>query len=115
MAHGSRNPEANEDLFFFAEEMKKRGEYHTVQASFLELAGPSIEEGGVQCVEKGAGLVIMLPFFLSAGIHVRRDLAEIRDALANKFPEVKFQLAEPMGRHPLLLDVIQERAQAAEF
>jgi hypothetical protein len=37
-----------------------------------------------------------------------------RDELAARFPHVTFRLAEPLGRHPLLLDVVEQRAMEAE-
>jgi sirohydrochlorin ferrochelatase len=114
IAHGSRQPEANADLHHFAEEIRRSGNYHLVVASFLELAAPSIEQGGVSCVEQGAERVVLLPFFLSAGVHVQRDLTQARERLAAQFPQVDFRLAEPLGRHPLLLKVVEERARAAE-
>ena len=57
--------------------------------------------------------MILLPYFLSAGIHVRRDLSAIRDRLAERFPRVEFRLAEPLGRHPLLIEVVCDRVRAA--
>ncbi|MGF1581959.1 MAG: sirohydrochlorin chelatase [Gemmataceae bacterium] len=114
MAHGSRNTEANADLFHVAEQIKARGEYSIVQASFLELADPDIERGGQMCVEQGAAHVLMLPYFLSAGVHVRSDLTEIRNNLASQFSEVSFVLGKPLGRHPLLIDVLMERAREAQ-
>jgi sirohydrochlorin ferrochelatase len=40
-------------------------------------------------------------------------LTAIRQRLAERFPEVDFRLGEPLGRHPLLLEVIAERAREA--
>ena len=114
IAHGSRQPEANADLHHFAEEIRRSGEYPFVIASFLELAAPSIEQGGAACVEQGAERVVLLPFFLSAGVHVQRDLTEARKRLAARFPHIDFRLAEPLGRHRLLLQIVEERARAAE-
>jgi sirohydrochlorin ferrochelatase len=114
MAHGSRRPEANQDLLFVAEEMAKRGEYPIVEVSYLELAAPTIAEGGAACVEKGATIVTMLPYFLSPGVHVRDDMTEAQRELSQRFPEVEFRLAEPLGRHPLLLNVLEQRAREAE-
>ncbi|HZT81831.1 MAG TPA: CbiX/SirB N-terminal domain-containing protein [Gemmataceae bacterium] len=113
IAHGSRHAEANADLLHVAEELRQRAGYAVVEASFLELAEPDIDEGGARCVAHGARRVVLLPYFLSAGVHVRRDLAAARDRLAARFPQAEFRLAEPLGRHPLLLDVVIERAQAA--
>ncbi|OWK35851.1 sirohydrochlorin chelatase [Fimbriiglobus ruber] len=114
MAHGSRRPEANADLTFVAEQMAARGRYDVVQVSYLELAEPSIPDGGALCVARGATDVVMLPYFLSAGVHVRDDMAAARDELAGRFPQVMFRLAEPLGRHPLLLDVVEQRAIEVE-
>jgi sirohydrochlorin ferrochelatase len=113
IAHGSRQPEANDDLHHVAEEMRRRG-YSITVASFLELADPGIDDGGARCVAEGADRIILLPYFLSAGVHVRRDLAAARDRLANRFPGVDVRLAEPLGRHPALLDVVAARAREAE-
>jgi sirohydrochlorin ferrochelatase len=114
IAHGSRHTEANADLEYVAAELRRRGRYGIVVASFLELAEPGIEAGGVHCVEHGAERVILLPYFLSAGVHVRRDLTEACRRLAERFPHVQFRLAEPLGRHLGLLDVVADRATEAE-
>src|SRR4051812_17084299 len=114
IAHGSRQPEANADLLHVAAELRRRGPHRVVVASFLELAEPDIQAGGVRCVELGAERVILVPYFLSAGVHVRRDLTAARQRLAERFPRVRFRLAEPLGRHALLLDLVEERVREAE-
>ena len=113
MAHGSSQREANDDLHFVAAELRQRGGFDVVEASFLELAEPSIAEGAASCVRQGAERIVMLPYFLSAGVHVRQDLTRFQSELAVRFPTVEFRLAEPLGRHPGLLDVVAARAQEA--
>ncbi len=110
IAHGSRQPAANADLHHLAEVLRQR-DYAIVVASFLELAEPDIAAGGVQCVEGGATRVVLVPYFLSAGVHVLRDLTEARAKLAARFPHVEFLLADPLGRHPLLAEIIVERVR----
>jgi len=113
IAHGSRREEANADLCHVVEAMRRRGQFDVVDAAYLELAEPTIDEGAASCIARGARRVILLPYFLSAGIHVRRDLAEMRDRLGARYPEVEFRLGEPLGPHPLLLEVVAERAAEA--
>jgi sirohydrochlorin ferrochelatase len=113
IAHGSRLPAANDDLRHVADELVKRGHPIAV-ASFLELAEPGMIEGGRMCVRAGAGRVVMVPYFLSAGAHVTYDLTAARDALAKESPGVAFVLAEPLGRHPALIGIVEERVASAE-
>jgi sirohydrochlorin ferrochelatase len=140
IAHGSRQRAANADLDHVAEQLRLRGGgvgqdsdpaglpakrtgaescrndktvFDMVETSFLELAEPTIPEGGRRCVVAGAERVVLLPYFLSAGVHVREDLQRHRDELAAAHREVEFLLAEPLGRHPLLIDVVLERAAQA--
>jgi sirohydrochlorin ferrochelatase len=114
IAHGSRQPEANADLFHLVEQVRTRGRYALVEACFLELAQPGIVDGGARCVAQGALQVILVPYFLSAGVHVRRDLTAACQKLQQLFPEVRFRLAKPLGRHPLLVDIVAQRAAEAE-
>ena len=75
IAHGSRNPLANLDLVHIAEIFRNEG-FPKVEVSYLELAPPDIQEGGSACVVPGINTVLMLPYFLSAGVHVRQDLGK---------------------------------------
>ena len=114
IAHGSREPQANDDLHHLAEQLRRQSRYLIVEPAYLELAEPNIDVGGVRCVEQGASRVILVPYFLSAGVHVRRDLTGARDRLAAHFPAVEFRLAEPLGQHAKLAEIVAERAAEAE-
>ncbi len=114
IAHGSRQEEANADLYHVVAELRRRGPYAVVEASFLELAEPTADQAADRCVARGAARVIVLPYFLSAGVHVQRDLTAICRRLSDRHPQVAFHLAEPLGRHPLLLEIVADRARQAE-
>ncbi len=114
IAHGSRQVEANADLYHVAAAMRQRGGFTLVEASYLELAEPDIDTAAAGCVTQGVERVVLLPYFLSAGIHVRRDLTAACQRLAERYPHVVFRLAEPLGLHPVLLDAIADRAREAE-
>lgn len=111
IAHGSRQPEANADLVALAAELREVGPCPIVEPAFLELAQPSIEDAGRKCVEQGAHRVVLVPYFLSAGVHVQRDLREHRDRLAETHPAIDWRLAEPLGPHPLLQVIVLDRAR----
>jgi sirohydrochlorin ferrochelatase len=114
IAHGSREANANDDLHAIAESLRATARYPIVEPAFLELAEPTIEMAAQRCVEQGAQRVILLPFFLSAGVHVRRDLGAHQSHLAQAFPGQRFALAEPLGPDPRLSQVLSQRALEAE-
>lgn len=111
IAHGSREESANRDLRELAGRLSGSGRdsRSIVVASFLELAEPDIAAGGEQCVASGAERVLMVPYFLSAGVHLRRDLTAARDELATRHPEVPFYLGPPLGPHRLLDELVAAR------
>jgi sirohydrochlorin ferrochelatase len=114
IAHGSRQEEANADLRALVGQLRRGGRYAPVEAAYLELAEPTIAAAAADCVARGVRRLILLPYFLSAGVHVRRDLTEARRQLAERYPQVEFRLAEPLGPHPLLADIVAQRAREAE-
>jgi sirohydrochlorin ferrochelatase len=111
IAHGSRHEPANEDLRQIAGRFAARGEYPIVEACFLELAEPDIPAGGDRCVARGATRVLMVPYLLSAGVHLTRDLTAARDALRQRYPRVRFDLGPALGPHPLLDELVTERVR----
>ncbi len=113
VAHGSRNQEANDDLYHVVAVLRQRGLYPIVEASFLEMAEPGIRAGAARCVALGADQVILVPYFLSPGVHVRQDLQTLRTGLEQEHPRQRFILAEPLGRHETLIDLVALRAQEA--
>jgi sirohydrochlorin ferrochelatase len=109
IAHGSRRAEANDDLVQLANLISDRGDFEVVEVSYLELAEPSIPRGGRNCVDRGARLVLMMPYFLSAGVHVVNDLEAMRSELVSQFPQVEFVLCPHLGLHPLMADIVLDR------
>lgn len=110
IAHGSRREEANADTRALAPMLAAHGPWHAVVPAFLELAQPDIMTGAQQCISEGAERVILLPFFLSAGTHVVEDLERFRLSLSGQHPNISFLLAQPLGRHPLLVEILSQRA-----
>jgi sirohydrochlorin ferrochelatase len=110
IAHGSRRSEANADLSHLADQIQARNQFAFVQSAFLESAEPGIAEGGRICVERGVERVVLLPYFLAPGVHALDDMSAARSDLAQRYPHVEFLLAEPLGRHPSLVDIVLERA-----
>jgi sirohydrochlorin ferrochelatase len=109
IAHGSRRPEANDDLVQLARQVAARLEGAIVETAYLELARPTVAQGAQRCVERGARRVRLFPYFLSLGVHVTDDLEALRLELSREHPDVEFVLCRPLGLHPQMVDIVMER------
>jgi sirohydrochlorin ferrochelatase len=114
VAHGSREPGANQDLLDLAGRLAAATEYPIVEACFLELAEPDISAGALRCVAQGATRVLLVPYFLSAGVHLLRDLTAARDELSSRHAHVQFRLGTPLGPHPLLDQLVEARIRETD-
>jgi precorrin-8X/cobalt-precorrin-8 methylmutase len=116
LGHGSRVKEANGNMLRVAKSLEEKGVFLTVQTAFLELSPPDIPEGIRACAQKGAEQIIVAPYFLHTGMHVRRDLPGIIKQEALKYPGTRITYARNIGFHPLLVDILLERlTEAASF
>ena len=114
IAHGSRLEAANDDLRKVAGMLRERCPEEIIECAYLELAEPTIPQGIATCVDQGAERVRMLPYFLSAGSHVSRDLEAFRRQFSEQYPAVRLSLCPPVGLHPLMIDILLSRLAEAE-
>lgn len=80
-----------------------------VKVAYLQFAQPDIMSAIRQCVEDGAGRVILHPYFLYSGMHVTKDIPEAIRAAGALYPEVEFIYTEPLGIHDKLVQIVVER------
>lgn len=111
IAHGSRQEGANRDLLELADRLSRGTgpKKDVIEPAFLELAEPDLATAAARCVARGARRVLIVPYFLSLGVHLVRDLAAAREELAFRHGGVDFILGAPLGPHPLLDELVRLR------
>ena len=99
VAHGSRRESSNEEVRSVARRVAQlsEGAYDQVMAAFLELVEPSIPDGIRRCHEMGAGTVLVLPYFLSAGRHVVTDVPREVELGRQRCPDAEVVLCDYFG------------------
>jgi sirohydrochlorin ferrochelatase len=107
--HGSRRAESNDQLLEVVAAYRRHSEWRIVEPAHMELAEPSIATAFGRCVEQGAARVIVVPYFLAPGRHWTEDIPRLAAEAASPYPGVEYVVAAPLGVHPLMLAVIDER------
>ncbi len=114
LAHGSRAMEANESLKEIADMVAQKLNSETVRAAYMSHGKPSLEDAAAELVELGCSSVVVAPFFLSKGIHLKEDIPGILEKLEAKFTTAKFLFTEHLGVDPRLADILVDRIGAVE-
>lgn len=114
LGHGSRAKEANEAMYRVIDLVREATDFDIVEAGFLDLNPPLVAEAMEVCARKGAGRVLVMPYFLHLGMHVQRDLPRVIAELREQYPQVEIVLGRHIGFHPKLAEIFIERVQEAE-
>ena len=109
-AHGARDPRWAAPFEDVARRVRAREPSVTVQLAFLEFMAPGLREAGEALVAAGCTQVDVVPLFLGAGGHVRKDLPALLAELSAAHPAVHWQLRPAIGEAD---SVIEAMAQAA--
>lgn len=109
--HGSRRASSNAMLEEFVARFAEATSHDIVEPAHMELAKPSIETAFDRCVSRGAGRVVVMPYFLLPGRHWNQDIPRLTKAAASRHPGVAYLVGSPIGLHPLMLGVIEARLE----
>lgn len=107
--HGSRRDESNDLLLQVVDAYRQHAAWHIIEPAHMELAEPSIATAFQHCVERGAELVVVFPYFLAPGRHWHTDIPALSAQASQACDDVRFLVAAPLGLHELILQVVDQR------
>ena len=98
--------EANQELVDLAKKIPLTQGLTHVQAAYLEIAQPDISSGIALCVQAAVQRIVVVPYFLSQGMHVQAHIPEQVEAGKQKYPKISFVLTKPVGSSPRMVDLV---------
>jgi sirohydrochlorin ferrochelatase len=111
VAHGSRRAASNDEVRELTAQLRQAdGRFQHVACAFLELAEPSIPDGLRQAIAAGAGEVVVLPYFLSAGRHVVTDIPAEVAVVQREHPDVAIRVAPYLGAADGVVQILLQQA-----
>ncbi|HXB68282.1 MAG TPA: CbiX/SirB N-terminal domain-containing protein [Candidatus Acidoferrales bacterium] len=111
-AHGSRIESANEAVRQVAAALASSGDARVTPA-FLELGEPDLETAASRLADLGVIRLVIVPYFLTLGIHMERDLPRIAERISLTHKGLEIKIAPPLDGHPALLQILQDRVREA--
>ncbi|MSS73174.1 MAG: hypothetical protein EXS64_17030 [Candidatus Latescibacteria bacterium] len=105
---GSPDP----DVLRVVEAVRGRADYDIVMAVHLEEG--ALAEGIASAAAGGATRVVVAPYVLALDLEGREDLRRGMEEARRRHPGVEVTLAEPLGGDERIVDLVCDRARAAE-
>ncbi|MDO9094227.1 MAG: CbiX/SirB N-terminal domain-containing protein [Rubrivivax sp.] len=96
-AHGARDPRWAAPFEAMAAQVREQRPGVPVRLAFLEFMAPTLPEAGAELAAAGCTHLRVLPMFLGAGGHVRKDLPLLIDGLRAAHPGLQVSLQPAVG------------------
>ncbi len=112
-AHGSSVESANEAVRSVAAKVAVEGGFELMEAAFLELGKPDLPGAIDRLAARQVERVLVVPYFLTLGMHLKRDLPRIVEGCAARHPGLSIDVTEPLDGHSALRRIILDRVEKA--
>jgi len=111
IGHGSRVAAANRLLRDMARGLRAVFPGRIVEIAYLEAARPDIRTAIDRSVARGASRILIVPYFLYLGGHVRRDLPKAAAAARRRHKGLEVRIAPHLGLDRRLLAIVADRSR----
>ena len=112
-AHGARDARWAAPFEAVAQRVRAQRPGVAVRLAFLEFMTPDLAQAGAELAALGCTRVAVVPLFLGAGGHVRKDLPLLLDALRVRHVGTRFTLHPAIGEVASVVDAMALAAAAA--
>src|SRR5690349_9493979 len=99
-AHGSSVESANEAVRVAARQAAARGDWRAYDSAFLEGGQPDLATAVAGLAARGESNIVIVPYFLTFGLHLQRDLPRLIESIQARHPNVEIHVTEPLDGHP---------------
>ena len=109
-AHGARDVRWAQPFEQVAARVRLLQPGLAVSLAYLDFLSPDLDAAGQSLVAAGCDEIAVLPLFLGAGGHVRKDLPERLQKLREAHPGVSWILRQAAGESPRLVEALAQIA-----
>lgn len=108
--HGARNPDWAQPFHRIRASMERQQPGVLIELGFLELMRPTLDEAIDGLVARGASEISIVPIFMAAGSHIKKDLPLMVGSALDRHPDLAVEIAAPVGETDYVIDAMAKYA-----
>ena len=115
VGHGTRSERGVGEFVSFVHRLQKRADapYPAAAGGFIELSDPPVTDAVGELVGDGHHALVAVPLVLVAAGHGKGDIPAALRREQARHPGMTYSYGRPLGPHPTLLDIVEDRIDAA--
>ncbi len=106
LAHGSREPEWAVPFASVRARIHRDHPTWTVHVAYLETMAPLLPEALDAAAVEGCALLHLIPLFLGAGGHLKRDIPRAVQEAEQRHPAMRIVVSPAAGESPELIEAL---------
>ncbi len=112
LGHGSREENSNREFVSLVGAYAETKPSWKIEYAYVELAKPDLETA-LRNLSLDHSNIIILPLFLYTSGHIKNDIPLVLDKIKSEFPKHLYTIANSLGVHSKLVEIITDRAKKA--
>ncbi|MET7752723.1 uroporphyrinogen-III C-methyltransferase [Micromonospora sp. NPDC005367] len=113
VGHGTRSTAGVDQFTALVERVRRRAPGIEVEGGFIELSRPPLTDAVGALVRRGHRKLVALPLVLTAAGHGKGDIPAAMAREQDRHPGLAYSYGRPLGPHPALHEVLEQRVDEA--
>jgi sirohydrochlorin ferrochelatase len=113
LAHGSKWKETEETLSvvvdMLREELGNSSGIGAIETAFLQFSDKTLHSGLKALADKGIDDIVVIPYFLFAGTHIKEDIPEEIAEFTKEYPNIRIHFGNTLGTDKRLALILKDR------
>ncbi len=113
LAHGSREKSTEDTLQQVFDNLKEICREDIIETAFLQFSKVDLKTGFDNLKAKGVSHIIVIPYFLFDGVHIKEDIPKEIDSYLEKNSDIKIEMGKTLGTDKRLAQILADRIRSA--
>jgi sirohydrochlorin ferrochelatase len=113
LAHGSRETATEQTLQQVIGHLQEIFSDEIIETAYLQFSKTDLETGLDRLKANGADDIVVIPYFLFEGVHIKEDIPKEIETYREAHPCIKVALGKTLGADPRLAEILADRIRQA--